>query len=115
MDTIAEIDVDPYVPTRYAVNDYVLRRYPPTKSGESHPEKYGTYWRGPYETPMVYGPHDKVSYTIRNLTTGKDYLADVTHLRLFFYDPRFTTPLNVAEVSGHEGICGQKYLASRFF
>ena len=46
--------------------------------------------------PMVYdGPHDKVSYTIRNLTTGKDYLADVTHLRSFFYDPKFTTPLNV--------------------
>ena len=47
--------------------------------------------------PMVYdGPHDKVSYTIRNLTTGKDYLADVTHLRPCFYDPKFTTPLNVA-------------------
>ena len=46
--------------------------------------------------PMVYGPHDKVSYTIRNLTTGKDYLADVTHLRPFFYDPKLTTPLNVA-------------------
>jgi len=45
---------------------------------------------------MVYGPHDKVSYTIRNLTTGKEYLADVTHLRSFFYDPRFTTSLNVA-------------------
>jgi hypothetical protein len=45
---------------------------------------------------MVYGPHDKVSYTIRHLTTGKEYLADVTHLRPFFYDPRFTTPLNVA-------------------
>ena len=102
VDTIAEIDVDPYVPTRYTVNDYVLRRYPPTKIGDGHPEKYGTYWRGPYVVtkvtpmPMVYGPHDKVSYTIRNLTTGKEYLADVTHLRPFFYDPRFTTPLNVA-------------------
>ena len=34
VDTIAEIDVDPYEPTRYAVNDYVLRRYPPTKAGD---------------------------------------------------------------------------------
>ena len=46
--------------------------------------------------PMVYGPHDKVLYTIRNLTTGKEYLADVKHLRPFFYDPKFTTTLNVA-------------------
>ena len=45
---------------------------------------------------MVYGPHDKVSYTIHSLTTGKEYLADVTHLHPFFYDPKFTTPLNVA-------------------
>ena len=37
-----------------------------------------------------------MSYTIRNLTTGKEYLADVTHLRPFFYDPKFTTPLNMA-------------------
>ena len=28
VDTIAEIDVDPYMLTRYTVNDYVLRRYP---------------------------------------------------------------------------------------
>ena len=90
MDTIAEIDVDLYMLTQYAINDYVLRRYPPTKAGEGDPEKYGTYWRGPYVvtrvTPMlmVYGPHDKVSYTIHNLTTGKEYLADVTHLRPFF-------------------------------
>jgi hypothetical protein len=44
VDTIAEIDVNSYMLTQYAVNDYVLRRYPPTKAGEgAHPEKYGTY------------------------------------------------------------------------
>ena len=30
MDTIDEIDTNPYVLTTYQVNDYVLRRYPPT-------------------------------------------------------------------------------------
>jgi len=35
-------------------------------------------------------------YTICNLTTGKEYLADVTHLWPSFYDPTFTTPPNVA-------------------
>ena len=28
--------------------------------------------------------------------SGREYLADVTHLRPFFYDPKVTTPLNVA-------------------
>jgi len=102
MDTIAEIDDDPYMLTRYAVNAYVLRRYPSTKAGDGKLEKYGTCLRGSYVVthvtpkPMVYGPQDKVSYTIRNLPTDKDSLADVTHLRPFFYDPKFTTPLNVA-------------------
>ena len=75
---------------------------------------YGTYWRGPYfvtkvtPMPMVYGPHDKVSYTIRNLTTGKENLADVTVLlRSSVHD---TTECGS---SGHEGICGQKDIASR--
>ena len=38
---ITEIDVDPYMLTQYAVNDYVLRPYPPTKAGEGHPENMG--------------------------------------------------------------------------
>ena len=80
-----------------------------TFSDATHPQKpemdirrnpVGTYWRGPYVVtnvtpmPMVYGPHDKVSYTIRNLTTDKEYLADIIHLRPFFYVPKFTTPVN---------------------
>ena len=32
VDTIAEIDVDIYTLTRYAVNDYIFRRYLPTKA-----------------------------------------------------------------------------------
>ena len=39
VDTLAKIDVDPYMLTRYAVNDYVLRRYPPDKAGDGHPGK----------------------------------------------------------------------------
>jgi hypothetical protein len=33
IDTIDEIDTSPYVLTTYQVNDYVLRRYPPSKIG----------------------------------------------------------------------------------
>ena len=31
VDTISEIDVETYLHTTYQVNDYVLRRYPPSK------------------------------------------------------------------------------------
>ena len=33
VDTISEIDIETYLHTTYQVNDYVLRRYPPTKLG----------------------------------------------------------------------------------
>jgi hypothetical protein len=72
VDTIDNIDLHPYELTKYEVNDYVLRRFPSTKIGDGNPDKYGSYWRGPYivtkvlSVPDVYGPH-KLWYTIRNL------------------------------------------------
>jgi hypothetical protein len=102
VDTINEIDLNPYVVTTYEVNDFVLRRYPVSKAGKGNPDKYGSYWRGPYlvtkvtRVPMVYGPSDKIWYTIQNLVTSKEFFADVTHLRPFYFDPDFVTPLNVA-------------------
>ena len=101
VDTIDNIDLHPYELTKYEVNDYVLRRFPSTKIGDGNPDKYGSYWRGPYivtkvlSVPDVYGPH-KLWYTIRNLTNDKEYSADVTHLRPFYYDPQYVTPINVA-------------------
>jgi hypothetical protein len=53
IDTIDEIDVKPYVLTTYQVNDYVLRRYPPTKIGGGNPNKYGSWWSGPYQVSGV--------------------------------------------------------------
>ena len=35
----------------------------------------------------VYGPH-KLLYTIRNLTNGKEYTADVTNLLPFYFDSK---------------------------
>jgi hypothetical protein len=48
IDSVDEIDIDPYLVTRYQVGDYVLRRYPSTKIGGGNPNKYGSWWRGPY-------------------------------------------------------------------
>jgi len=48
VDSISEIDLNPYVLTNYGVGDYVLRRYPATKIGHSNPDKYGSWWRGPF-------------------------------------------------------------------
>jgi hypothetical protein len=112
IDTIDEIDTNPYVVTTYEVNDYVLRRYPPSKIGGGNPHKYGSWWRGPYQISGVL--HRPVSdgsfkprYTIRNLTDGKEYVVDVTHLRPFYYDPTYVTPLNVAVKDTDEDIVKQ--------
>jgi hypothetical protein len=101
VDTVEEIDTNPYLLTTYAVNDYVLRRYPPSKVGGGNPHKYGSWWRGPYQVSHVLqkpvsGGSSKPIYTIRNLTNGKESVVDVTHLRPFYYDPAYVTPLNVA-------------------
>ena len=75
IDTIDEIDINPYVLTTYQVNDYVLRRYPPTKIGGGNPHKYGSWWRGPYQVSQVLQHQDKditdkPRYSIRNLVTN---------------------------------------------
>ena len=79
-----EINVNPYVLTTYQVNDYMLRRYPPSKIGGRNPHKYGSLWRGPYQVTHVL-QHcdadlvDKPRYSIRTLVTNKEYVVDVTH------------------------------------
>jgi len=76
----------------------VLRRYPATKIGQTNPSKYGSWWRGPYlvtKVPMVYG-FEKLWYTIQSLVTTKEYFADITHLKPFYFDPNFVKHLNIA-------------------
>jgi hypothetical protein len=85
IDTIEEIDTNPYLLTTYNVNDYVLRRYPSSKIRGGYPHKYGSWWRGPYLIVSVIPKHVsdsfmKPRYTIRNLVTGKEYMVDVTYI-----------------------------------
>ena len=77
IDTIDEIDTNQYVLTTYQVNDYVLRRYPPTKIGSGNPHKYGSCWRGPYQVTQVNNRTGgnlvgKQYYTIRNVIMDKE-------------------------------------------
>jgi hypothetical protein len=46
----------------------------------------------------------KPRYTIRNLSDGKEYVVDVSHLRPFYYDPNFVTPLNIAAKDASESV-----------
>jgi hypothetical protein len=46
----------------------------------------------------------KPRYTIRNLSDGKEYVVDVSHLRPFYYDPNFVTPLNIAAKDSEESV-----------
>jgi hypothetical protein len=101
IDTIDEIDINSYILTTYQFNDYVLRRYPPTKIGGRNPHKYGLWWRGPYQVSQVLQHRDKditdkPRYSICNIVTIKEYVVDVTHIRPFYYDPAYVTPLNIA-------------------
>jgi hypothetical protein len=100
INTINEIDTNPYVLTTYQVNDYVLRRYPPTKIGSGNPHKYGSWWRVPYQVTRVNNRTggnlvDKTYNNIRNVT-DKEHVVDATHIRPFYFDPNYVTPLNVA-------------------
>jgi len=57
-------------------NDYVLRRYPPSKSRNLH--KYGSWWRGPYQITHLTNRTsadlvNKPDYAIRNFVTNKEY------------------------------------------
>jgi len=84
VDSIAEIDLNPYVLTEYEEGDYVLRRYPATKIGQASPSKYGSWWREPDDggnnMPMAYD-FEKLWYTIQTLVMTKEYFADITHLQ----------------------------------
>jgi hypothetical protein len=61
---------------------------------------------------MIYG-YEKVWYTIQNLITTNEYYADVTHLKPFYYDPTYVTPLNVAVKDSAETIV-ESILAHNF-
>jgi len=82
-----------------------------TNIGDGNPDEYRSY-RGPYivtkvlSVPEVYGPH-KLWHTIRSLTNGKEYSADVTHFRPFYYDPKFMTPANEAAMDTNEHVVKQ--------
>ena len=112
IDSVQEIDMSSYVETTYQVGDYVLRRYPATKAGQGNPNKYGSWWRGPYlvtaaqQVPIVYG-HQRTWYTITNLVTTREYFADITHLKPFYYDPDFVTPLNIAVRDSEESVVSE--------
>jgi hypothetical protein len=55
---------------------------------------------------MVYG-FEKTWYTIQNLVTTKEYPADVMHLKPFYFDPQYITPLNIATKDTDETIVEQ--------
>jgi hypothetical protein len=105
--TVVELDMDPYQLTAYSVGDFVLREYPPTKAGKGPPNKYSSWWRGPYEITNVQRTDVKNIYTIRNLVTQHEYVADVTHLKPFYHDPTYVVPLNIAVKDTDEYVVDQ--------
>jgi len=61
---------------------------------------------GSHTGPIVYG-FTKTWYTITNLVTTREYFAVITHLKPFFYDPDFVTPLNIATWDSDESVVSE--------
>lgn len=55
---------------------------------------------------IVYG-YRKTWYTITNLVTTREYFADITHLKPFYYDPDFVTPLKVSARDSEESVVSE--------
>ena len=47
---------------------------------------------------------DKTYYTIRNLVTDEECVVDVTHIRPFYFDLNYVTPLNVLITDTYETV-----------
>ena len=45
------------------------------------------------KTPVVFDV-EKLWCTIQNLVTKKEHFVDITHLKPFYFDPNYVTPLN---------------------
>ena len=99
--------MDPYQLTTYSVGDFVLREYPPTKAGNGPPNKYSSWWRGPFEVTNVQRTGVKNIYTIRNLVTQHEYIADATQLNLVYHDPIYVVSLNIAVNNTDEYVVDQ--------
>ena len=112
VDTIEEIDINPYLLTTYHVNDYVLRRYPTSKVGVIRINT-GPYLIVSVIPKPVSESFTKPRYTIRNLVTGKEDMVDVTHIRPFYFDPNYVTPLNIAAKDTDEYVM-EKFLPHDF-
>jgi hypothetical protein len=60
--------------TMFQKGDYVLRIHPGSRIGHGPPDKYGSYWRGPYlvvdRQPIP--PTGKFGYVLRNLVTQRE-------------------------------------------
>ena len=53
--------------------------------------------------PIVYR-FQKTWHTITNVVTTREYFADITRLKPFYYDPDFVTPLNIAARDSDESV-----------
>ena len=58
------------------------------------------------QVSIVYG-YRKTWYPITNLVTTREYFADITHLKPFYYDPDFVTPLNIAVRDSEESVVSE--------
>jgi hypothetical protein len=72
----------------FKCGDYVLRKHPPSFARPGHPQKYESYWRGPFLviSRRINPLSGRYIYVIRNLVSQADQEADTSQLKAFLQD-----------------------------
>ena len=89
---IAQASFNPDSATEYPINSYVLVEYPTTAMGRKPPTKLHTNLKGPMRVINFIGSN----YTLQDLITNKNESVHIKRIRPFYYDPRFTDPIDIA-------------------
>ena len=83
-------------PTEFAVDTYVLCSYPNDDSSKSLGRNPLGKLKAPWKGPMLVVSALGDEYTLKDITTNKDYKVHISRIKPFYYDELQTNPFDVA-------------------
>lgn len=79
-------------PTEFAVDTYVLCSYPSDATAQNPLGKLKAPWKGPMLVVNAKGDE----YTLKDITTNRDYKVHISRIKPFYYDELRVDPFEVA-------------------
>ena len=79
-------------PTEFPVDTYVLCSYPTDAISKGNVGKLKTPWKGPMLVVKASGDE----YTLKDITTNKDYKVHISRIKPFYYDELRVDPFEIA-------------------